>query len=253
MTGKSTAPHPVLRKYYDQDADRGSFVRALFDGAAGDYDFVCRVMSLGSGQFYRRWALARTGLRPGARLLDVATGTGLVARAAIDVLREPSAVVGLDPSRGMLRQARRTLSNPLVQGRAEALPFRANDFDLLTMGYALRHVAELETTFGEFLRVLKPGGRLLILEISLPRSAFSRWLLRLYLQRILPFIARACAGKANAALLMSYYWETIAACVPAERILDVLRASGFVEIERRRFGGFLSEYVGTKPLTPAST
>ena len=170
MSDRSTAPHPVLRKYYDRDADRRSFVRALFDATAEDYDFVCQVMSLGSGQFYRRWALTRTGLRPGAKLLDVATGTGLVARSAIDVLREPPAVVGLDSSGGMLRKARRTLTSPLVQGRAEALPFRSDRFDLLSMGYALRHVAELEVTFREFLRVLKPGGRLLIVEYNADRG-----------------------------------------------------------------------------------
>ncbi|OLB95455.1 MAG: hypothetical protein AUH30_15085 [Candidatus Rokubacteria bacterium 13_1_40CM_68_15] len=253
MSDRSTAPHPVLRKYYDRDADRRSFVRALFDATAEDYDFVCQVMSLGSGQFYRRWALTRTGLRPGAKLLDVATGTGLVARSAIDVLREPPAVVGLDSSGGMLQKARRTLTSPLVQGRAEALPFRNDRFDLLSMGYALRHVAELEVTFREFLRVLKPGGRLLMLEISRPSSAISRWLLRVYLQRILPLIARIVTGNANAGLLMNYYWETIVECVPAERILDILRASGFVDVERRSFGGLLTEYVGAKPLRPEST
>jgi len=153
----------------------------------------------------------------------------------------------------MLQKARRTLTSPLVQGRAEALPFRNDRFDLLSMGYALRHVAELEVTFREFLRVLKPGGRLLMLEISRPSSAISRWLLRVYLQRILPLIARIVTGNANAGLLMNYYWETIVECVPAERILDILRASGFVDVERRSFGGLLTEYVGAKPLRPEST
>jgi demethylmenaquinone methyltransferase / 2-methoxy-6-polyprenyl-1,4-benzoquinol methylase len=242
-----TAPHRILKKYYEGDAARRSFVSALFDGAAQHYDWVCRVMSLGAGQLYRRQALARTGLAAGMRLLDVATGTGLVARSAIDILGEANAVVGLDPSRGMLEQAGRALTSPLVQARAEALPFRSDRFDRVSMGYALRHVAELEVTFREFSRVLKPGGRLLILEISRPRLAMTRWVLQLYLQGVLPLIARLGTGNRRAELLVRYYWETIAECVPAETIMGVLQASGFVEVEHRVLGGFLAEYVATKP------
>src|SRR5947207_2738949 len=82
-------------------------VTALFDGGARYYDWVCGIASLGSGQFYRRWVLAHSGLGGGMKLLDVATGTGLVARAALRILREPGAVIGLDPSRGMLEEARK--------------------------------------------------------------------------------------------------------------------------------------------------
>ncbi len=92
-----TAPHPVLKKYYESEGDRQGFVTALFDGGARYYDWVCGMASLGSGQFYRRWVLARSGLGGGMKLLDVATGTGLVARAALRILREPGAVIGLDP------------------------------------------------------------------------------------------------------------------------------------------------------------
>ena len=253
MTTNSTAPHPVLRNYYDDNAGRRSFVSALFDGAAEHYDWVCNVMSLGAGQLYRRQALARTGLAPGMKLLDVATGTGLVARSAIDLLAEPNAVVGLDPSPRMLQKAGRRLTSPLVQARAEALPFGSDRFDFLSMGYALRHVAELEVTFLEFFRVLKPGGRLLMLEISRPRFPINRWLLRLYLQRVLPLIARIGTGNADAERLMKYYWETIAECVPVEKILEILRATGFVEVEHRTFGGLFTEYVGMKPVRQGHT
>ena len=164
-----TPPHPVLDKYYPSDADRQSFVGALFDGAARYYNRIGWMLDLGSGPWYRRRTLRRAGLRPGMRLLDVATGTGLVARGAVDILGEPGQVVGVDPSRGMLREARKALAGPLVQGRAEALPFRDDLFDMLSMGFALRHVPDLEVTFREYLRVLKPGGRLLLLEVSRPR------------------------------------------------------------------------------------
>ena len=177
----------------------------------------------------------------------MATGTGLVARAARHLLREPGAVIGLDPSSGMLREARKALSIPLVQGTVEALPFDDDRFDFLSMGYALRHVSELGTAFRECRRVLKPNGRLLLLEISRPPSAAGRWLLRIHLQKLLPLITRLATRSASAELLMKYYWDTIAECVSAETILEALRASGFVQVERRVRGGFLSEYTGVKP------
>jgi len=147
----------------------------------------------------------------------------------------------------MLREAKKTLSIPLVQGTVEELPFASNHFDFLSMGYALRHVADLGVAFRECRRVLRPGGRVLILEITRPRSALGQRVFRMYFEKILPRITRLSTGSAKAELLMKYYWETIVHCVPPERILGVLRASGFVDVERRVRGGLLSEYVGVKP------
>jgi demethylmenaquinone methyltransferase/2-methoxy-6-polyprenyl-1,4-benzoquinol methylase len=227
-----SAPHPVLRDYYQRDEERQSFVIALFDGAARHYDRVCSLMSLGSGRWYRRWSLERAGLRPGMTLLDVATGTGLVARAAAGILGNPRAVIGLDPSSGMLREARKRLVGPL----------EAERFDFLTIGYALRHAADLEITFRECRRVLKPGGRLLVLEISRAPSAAGRALLRFYLTRALPLVMRLGTRNRYAHVLTRYYWDTIAACVPPETIVASLRRSGFADVRQHVMGGILSEY-----------
>jgi demethylmenaquinone methyltransferase / 2-methoxy-6-polyprenyl-1,4-benzoquinol methylase len=244
---ESTPPHPVLEEYYSTPAERQPFVGELFDGAASHYNRVGRMLDLGSGSWYRRQALQRAGLRPGMRLLDVATGTGLVARGGAAILGDSGRVIGVDPSRGMLGEARKTLSAPLLQGRAEALPFRSHSFDMLSMGFALRHVVDLEVAFQEYRRVLKAGGRLLLLEVSRPPSRMSRWLLRAHFRHVLPLMTRISAGNEPAQLLMKYYWDTIDRCVPPGTILDVLRRNGFVEVSRRVLFGFLSEYVAAKP------
>jgi demethylmenaquinone methyltransferase/2-methoxy-6-polyprenyl-1,4-benzoquinol methylase len=184
------------------------------------------------------------------RLLDVATGTGLVARGGVEVVGDPRGVVGIDPNRGMLHEARMAVSSPLVRGRAEILPFRAESFDMLSMGFALRHVEDLEIAFGEYRRVLKPGGRVLLLEVSRPKSWIMRWLIRTHFQRVLPWLTRLSTRSEPAELLMKYYWDTIDRCVPPETILDVLRRNGFVDVKRRVWAGFLSEYVATRAPKP---
>src|SRR5438552_6600246 len=131
---ESTPPHPVLEAYYPVAADRQSFVGELFDGAARHYNHIGRMLDLGSGSMYRRQALQRAGLRRGMRLLDVATGTGLLARGAVEILGDPRGVVGVDASGGMLRVARPALSGPLVRGLCDAMSFRVDPLDLVCVG-----------------------------------------------------------------------------------------------------------------------
>ena len=151
------APHPKLGRYYKTDGDRSDFVSDLFDEGAASYEWVCRVMSLGTGGQYRKNALRAAGLEPGMRVLDVATGTGLVLRPASELSGGTSLAIGLDPSDGMLRECRKRSAALLVQGRGEALPFRDGHFDMVSMGYGLRHVADLHALFREYRRVLRPG------------------------------------------------------------------------------------------------
>lgn len=238
----------MLTQYYGSERERASFVTSLFDGAARHYDWVGHLLAFGSGPYYRQRTLAHAGLRPAMKLLDVATGTGQVARAATRILGDPRGVVGLDPSVGMLREARKVHSGPLVRGRAEEIPVRDEVFDMLSMGFALRHVATLEIAFAEYRRVLKPGGRVLLLEVSRPQSAVIRWAIRVYFQQVLPLIIRIGTGSRDARLLMKYYWDTIDECVPPAMILAALRQTGFIEVQHRVVGGCLSEYVAVKPL-----
>jgi demethylmenaquinone methyltransferase/2-methoxy-6-polyprenyl-1,4-benzoquinol methylase len=243
----SAAPHPTLRDYYAEAGQRDGFVRRLFDDTAPQYDRINRVFSLGTGAWYRRQCLRRAGLQPGARVLDVAVGTGLVAREAARVTGDPAAVIGLDPSAAMLAEARRGLSLPLIQGRAESLPLPDASIDFISMGYALRHVADLSVAFAEFHRVLRPGGTVLLLEISRPDSPRAYRAAKFYLGRVVPALCRLTAPRGRAGTLMQYYWDTIEACVPAETILHHLGASGFEEVRCETSIGIFKSYSARRP------
>ena len=147
----------------------------------------------------------------------------------------------------MLREARRVHAGPLVQGRAEAIPLRGDTFDMLSMGFALRHVATLETAFTEYRRVLKPGGACSCSRSRGRASAVIRWAIRVYFQRVLPLIIRIGTRSPDARLLMKYYWDTIDQCVPPPMILAALRADRLCRRPVPLVGGCLSEYVARKP------
>lgn len=237
----------MLADYYGDAAARPQFVRHLFDSAAPSYDRIERLIGLGSGPWYRRQALARAGLVEGMSVLDVAVGTGLVAREAIAIAGRASLVKGLDPSPGMLREARRQLGLPAVLGFGERIPLRDASIDFVSMGYALRHLEDLTVTFREFARVLRPGGRACILELTRPANRLGRAVLRAYLKWVVPFFTGVFTRNRDAKLLMRYFWETIQACVPPERILRALHDAGFVRVRRTLVLGLFSEYVGRLP------
>jgi demethylmenaquinone methyltransferase / 2-methoxy-6-polyprenyl-1,4-benzoquinol methylase len=245
------APHPHLQTYYDQEGQRRAWVRQIFDSTAPDYDRLESIVGLGAGRWYRRRALQAAGLRPGMRVLDVGTGTGLLARIAAELVGEPADVTGVDPSPGMLEHAKVPAGVRLLAGSAENVPAEGASVDFLCMGYALRHSHDVAAAFLEFYRVLAPGGRLCILEFSLPQGWLRRAVFRAWLCRIVPRIASFVASSSEAPLLMRYHWDTIAACVPPTTILAALRAAGFVDAERHVELGVLSAYYARKP--PAST
>jgi demethylmenaquinone methyltransferase / 2-methoxy-6-polyprenyl-1,4-benzoquinol methylase len=203
-------------------------VRGLFNRTAPHYDTINRLFSLGSGAWYRRRCLLGAGLRPGQRVVDIAVGTGLLAREALAITGDRRQVIGVDLSEGMLAIAREKLAIPLVQGAAEALPLADGIADFVTMGYALRHLADLVAAFREFRRILKPGGTMLLLEVGRPNNKrFSGILASAYLGRMVPLLSRWTTGASEVETLMRYHWETIERCVPPETILVAMAASGF--------------------------
>ena len=153
--------HAPLPQYYHDEDEHQRFLRRMFDDTAVDYERVERLLALGSGSWYRRQALQRAGLAPGQHMLDVGIGTGLLARQALSLLGPGGRLTGVDPSAGMMAQARLP-GVALLQGRAEALPLVDADVDFVSLGYALRHLSDLRAAFAEFARVLRPGGLLLL-------------------------------------------------------------------------------------------
>jgi demethylmenaquinone methyltransferase/2-methoxy-6-polyprenyl-1,4-benzoquinol methylase len=238
-------PHPELREYY-ADVKR-PFVRKMFDHGAADYDRVERMMALGTGSWYRRKALTRAGLKHGMRVLDMAVGTGLLAREAVAITGDPSRVLGVDPSTGMLAQARQNLTIMVVQGTGEQVPVSSDTFDFVSMGYALRHLSDLNVTFSEFLRVLRPGGTLCVLEMTRPRHRLYVGAMRLYMRYLVPCLSRFAARHSDSPMLWRYFWDTVEACVPPERVCQALSAAGFAEVTRHTELGIFSEYTARKP------
>jgi len=227
-------------KYWVRAEDRQGAVNALFDNSAAHYDRACGIMSFGSGRAYRRAALQRAGLTAGMTVLDVGTGTGLLAREALQIVGAAGRVVGLDPSIKMMTAGSFSMSR--VQSVAERLPFHSGHFDTVMMGYALRHVPDLDQTFDEFRRVLKPGGRVLLLEITKPASPLAARVARFYFGTLVPWLTRIGTRSADASTLMKFYWETIAGCVSPDVILGSLQRAGFAA-RRTVISGIFSEYL----------
>lgn len=241
------APHPQLRQYYRESEERQGFLNELFNRTAYQYRNIDKATGFGSGLWYRKKALQLAGLKSGMKVLDVACGPGLVTQCALEVVGPSGSVAGLDPSIGMLREAQKGMCRNLVRGVGEHLPFPDGHFDFLSMGYALRHVPDLRGAFAEYRRVLKPGGIVLLLEISRPRSSLVLLLSRFYIKTVLGAAFTAGTGNQDMKTLMTYWWETTEQCVPPETIVEALQETGFQDCTIREwFSGLLRDYRAVK-------
>ena len=254
-TPKSTpeavhAPHVPLTEYYQTEQERQAYLRQIFDNTAADYDRIESMLAWGTGSRYRREALQRGGLKAGMKVLDVGVGTGLLAAQACTLVGDPALVTGVDPSPGMLAASKLPKSMVLLEGRAETLPFPDNHFDFLSMGYALRHISDLGIAFAEFERVLKPGGRLCLLEITQAQSRVGRWLLKSYMRGVIPLLTRFVSKQKDTTTIWRYFWDSIEACVPPEQVLATLNAAGLTQVKRHLEIGVFSEYQAVKADPP---
>jgi len=236
-----------LTAYFSNEDERRAVTRDLFDRAAPGYDRAEGLTALGSGAWYRREVLRRNGLQTGMTLLDVAAGTGLVTVAGHELVGPAGRVLALDPSPGMLAELRKKVAVETIEAYAESIPLPDDHVDFVSMGYALRHVGDLDQAFSEYLRVLRPGGRVCIMEISRPASRLARALLRLHIGVIVPLLARLTRSQAGIGRLWEYYGDTIEAAIEPERILDAMRRAGFADVNCSVTLGIFREYTGRKP------
>ena len=214
---------------------------ALFAGLDRRYDLLSAVLSLGQDPRWRHEMVARIQANPDDRVLDVATGTGLVARALVE--RYGCAVVGVDQSADMLSGARRSLSRrpdlagriELRQGQAESLPFADEEFDHLTFTYLLRYVDEPAETLRELARVVKPGGRIAALEFGLPDPPLWRPLWRLYTRLVLPAAGRVFGREwYEVGRFLGPNIEELYRRWPLERQTELWHAAGIRDVRFRR-------------------
>ncbi|MBM4337759.1 MAG: methyltransferase domain-containing protein [Deltaproteobacteria bacterium] len=250
---KRIPPHSPLLQYYDTDTERRQYVDDLFNKTARHYNTIERIFGNG-GIWYRRFSLGRAGLGPGMRVLDVAVGTAAVAQGAARLVAPGGKVFGVDPNKGMLGEARKVFHGPLTRGVAEALPFKTGQFDFVTMGIALRHVPDLVAAFSEYLRVLKPGGKVWILEGHLPESKLGHALTRFAWKTVIPGAHAAlharprCEGADG--LLLGHGREVR----PARDHpgLDAHRRLRRPEVQGRRARSVLRVHRHQAPLAPAA-
>ena len=223
---------------------------AMFDGIARRYDLLNRVISLGVDQSWRRQTVAALNLRPGARVLDLATGTADLAILVAGT--EPGAtVVGLDPSSGMLEVGREKIERgglggrvELVSGDAESLPFEDRSFDGICMAFGIRNVPDRDRALREMARVTKPSGRIAILELSEPRGGILGPFARFHIHTVVPYLGALLSGQRE----YHYLQRSIAAFPTAEEFTARIAAAGLVPVETRKLTfGVCHLYVAEAP------
>jgi demethylmenaquinone methyltransferase/2-methoxy-6-polyprenyl-1,4-benzoquinol methylase len=180
------------------DSERTRHARSLFAGIAPEYDRMGSVLSFGQDPRWRRFLVSRVNAIPGSWVLDVATGTGLVAR---ELVHKNLRVVGLDQSPSMLRRGRRELETRgmqervrLVLGQAQGLPFGDETFDALTFTYLLRYVDDPAATLRELARVIRPGGVMAALEFHEPQDPWLHAGWWAYTRGVMPFVGGAVSS-----------------------------------------------------------
>jgi demethylmenaquinone methyltransferase/2-methoxy-6-polyprenyl-1,4-benzoquinol methylase len=230
-----------------QGKARAAYVQNMFDRIAGRYDLMNRVMTFGQDQRWREFVIQQTQLPPGGALLDLATGTGDIAFAALNA--DPSAqVIGADFSVGMMLVGRKRTKGSVVRwSGADALnlPFPTDSFDAVTAGYLMRNVIDIPRAFSEQMRVLKPGGRLVLLDTAPPPDNLLRPFILLYLKYGIPMLGRLISGNPDA---YEYLPESTQKFKTPDELAALMRAAGFDHVAYKTFMfGTTAVHWGAKP------
>jgi len=233
-------------------AERTQYVRGLFNTIAGPYDRMNTIISLGQAQNWRRTALRWAGVQPGSRAVDLGTGTGDLFLLLTELVGPRGSVTGIDLAENMLEIARAkalqknpTGNHDLRLGSADATGLPDDSVDLVTMGWVLRNIGDRPAAYREVLRILKPGGKFLCIEMSQPDSLPLRWGSQFYLNWIMPVFVRL----ARADYAAYRYLVASTGRFPGKSALVLeWRQAGFTEIRYRSLLlGQVALHLGEKP------
>ena len=215
----------------------------MFDGVAKNYDKANDLLSFGSARIWRKKVAKLVNSQPGQTILDLAAGTG---SSSIVFLREGVKVVAADFSAGMLEEGRRRHPElEFVFADASALPFADTEFDTVTISFGIRNVEKTEVALSEMLRVLKPGGKLVICEFSRIPNNFLHGLYRFYLRNILPTLSGLVSKTPEA---YSYLAESIDAWPSQQELVKIIESAGFESVRYlNQTLGIVAIHTGFKP------
>jgi demethylmenaquinone methyltransferase/2-methoxy-6-polyprenyl-1,4-benzoquinol methylase len=219
----------IVTPYQDQQRSKKEQVTEMFDSIAPRYDFLNHFLSLGIDILWRRKAIKMLKPYKPEIVLDIATGTGDFAIEATRL--KPKEIIGLDISAGMLEVGRKKISKKgldaiirMVQGDSEDLPFEDNSIGAITVGFGVRNFENLEKGLGEMLRVLKPGGAVVILEPAVPKRFPMKQLFGLYFRGILPLVGRMVSRDSRA---YTYLPESVKAFPNGKDFVSICEKTGY--------------------------
>lgn len=239
----------VVKPYNSGSASKKEEVAEMFNNISGRYDFLNHFLSVGIDKIWRKKAIRELKDLKVERVLDIATGTGDFALAALKL--KPKEIVGVDISSGMLEVGKEKMKRKGVDkivrmelGDSEDLPFENDYFDGITVGFGVRNFENLEKGLGEMLRVLRPGGKAVVLEFSKPRRFPVKQLFGFYSKRMIPFFGRLISKDKRA---YTYLPESVAAFPEGSDFEAILEKVGYTSIRSRKVsGGIATIYTGIK-------
>ncbi|RYM35025.1 bifunctional demethylmenaquinone methyltransferase/2-methoxy-6-polyprenyl-1,4-benzoquinol methylase UbiE [Brumimicrobium glaciale] len=239
----------VVKPYNKVDKSKKEEVAEMFDNISAKYDFLNHFMSLGIDHLWRKRAINMLKASKPKKIIDLATGTGDFALAALKL--NPEKVVGVDISNGMLEKGREKMKKrgkediiSMVYGDSEDLPFADNEFDALTVGFGVRNYENLEKGLAEMLRVINVGGTAVILEFSKPKKFPIKQFFGFYSKYVIPTLGKTISKDSSA---YEYLPESVAAFPEGQDFLDILNKVGYKNTTARLVsGGIATIYTGVK-------
>ncbi len=234
-----------------QISDKGRGVRQMFDDIAGRYDLLNRLLSFGIDVRWRRFAVSQLSIPKNGRVLDIATGTCDVALEVAEQTDPSVLIIGEDFTQGMLVAGQKKLkASPhgerimLVNAPCEEIPHPDRTFDGITIAFGIRNVVDRKAGLREMVRVLKPGGRAVILEFSSPRSRLFRQIYYFYFQKVLPTIG----GLISKRSAYQYLPDSVLEFPEREDFATMMKDAGFGRVQHTDLTfGIATVYVGDKP------